>query len=182
MPPRASSTRGPFVHLTPHLLAAEPGELSPPGNGEHLRLKQANYIYWPPAEKAPLLFVVGLVSPPALALCVYAKSTHSALMLPPRRTNLPKSSMLAGNGSSAENRIGPPLRRSQLDWKPLNRQIPALTGRREVFKSPSCCSCSSRRVLNTLTDTHIPSCPQQSTSSQPTPPAYKPQHAGTSDI
>lgn len=92
-------------------------------------------------------------------------------MLPPRRTNLPKSSMLAGNGSSAENRIGPPLRRSQLDWKPLNRQIPALTGRSEVFKSPSCCccSCSSRRVLNTLTDTHIPSCPQQSTSSQPTP-------------
>lgn len=93
-------------------------------------------------------------------------------MLPPRRTNLPKSSMLAGNGSSAENRTGPPLRRSQLDWKPLNRQIAALTGRSEVFKSPSCCcccSCSSRRVLNTLTDTHIPSCPQQPTSSQPTP-------------
>lgn len=92
-------------------------------------------------------------------------------MLPSRRQNSPKSSMVdAGNGSSDENRDrGPSLRRTQLDYKAADsvptdalKEIPFSLDAGKFLSPPAPPSCSpagrraSRRLKNTPNQLYPP--------------------------
>ncbi len=94
-------------------------------------------------------------------------------MLRSRQANLPKSSMLAGNRSNAENRTGPPLSiaaRLNAAVSAPNRQISDHRSERSEVFNFSCCSTSHKH-----TQAHtFPAAPPESPSVHIQPPACPP--------